>query len=281
MKKIFLGFILVSIITVFGCSTVPAGNVGVKVYLLGTRKGVDSEVLGVGRYWIGFNENLYLYPTYQINYTFTKDVTEGSPQNEEFTFQTMEGLECSVDLGVSLHFDKSKISTMFQTYRKGPEEIRSVTLRNSIRDCLNKASSTMPIESVYGEKKAELFDKVQQMVSNQLSPNGIVIDKISIVGSIRLPKQITDSLNDKVAATQTSQKVENQLRSAKAEAQKMIAKAEGEAKANEIIANSVSDKILTWQRLQNESKAIDKWNGQLPQVSGGGVTPFINFTPRK
>ena len=170
---------------------------------------------------------------------------------------------------------------MFQTYRKGPEEIRSVTLRNSIRDCLNKASSTMPIESVYGEKKAELFDKVQQMVSNQLSPNGIVIDKISIVGSIRLPKQITDSLNDKVAATQTSQKVENQLRSAKAEAQKMIAKAEGEAKANEIIANSVSDKILTWQRLQNESKAIDKWNGALPQVSGTGTTPFINLTPRK
>lgn len=48
-----------------GCSKVEAGHVGVKVYLLGRDKGVDSEVLGVGRYWIGWNEDLYLFPTYQ------------------------------------------------------------------------------------------------------------------------------------------------------------------------------------------------------------------------
>ena len=42
--------------SVAACSYVPAGNVGIKVNLLGGDKGVDSEVLGVGRYWIGWNE---------------------------------------------------------------------------------------------------------------------------------------------------------------------------------------------------------------------------------
>ena len=36
-------------LTVAACSYVPAGNVGVKVNLLGGEKGVDSEVLPVGR----------------------------------------------------------------------------------------------------------------------------------------------------------------------------------------------------------------------------------------
>lgn len=49
------------------CSKVPSGHVGVKVYLLGGSKGVESEQLGVGRYWIGWNEELYLFPTFTQN----------------------------------------------------------------------------------------------------------------------------------------------------------------------------------------------------------------------
>ena len=70
MKK----FLLVTsiIASLAACSKVPAGHVGVKVYLLGSSKGVDTEELGVGRYWIGINEELYLFPTYMQNYTWVK-----------------------------------------------------------------------------------------------------------------------------------------------------------------------------------------------------------------
>ena len=60
-------------VSLAACSTVPAGHVGVKVYLLGGSKGVDSEELGVGRYWIGWNEQLYIFPTYMQNYTWTRE----------------------------------------------------------------------------------------------------------------------------------------------------------------------------------------------------------------
>jgi hypothetical protein len=45
--------------------------VGVKCYLLGKSKGVDAEALGVGRYYIGFQQELYLYPTFVQQYAFT------------------------------------------------------------------------------------------------------------------------------------------------------------------------------------------------------------------
>lgn len=78
--------------SVAGCSYVPAGNVGVKVNMLGGDKGVDTEVLGVGRYWIGMNEELYVFPTFMQNYVWTKDPAEGSPNDESISFQTADGM---------------------------------------------------------------------------------------------------------------------------------------------------------------------------------------------
>lgn len=268
--------LLVMFPLIMSCTKVPAGYVGVKVYLLGTEKGVDAEVLPVGRHFIGINEELYQYPVFQINYVFTADETEGSPTNEQFVFQTSEGMECSMDLGVSIRFTKDKVAQMFQTYRKGPEEIRGVVVRNAIRDALNKVASSMPVESVYGSGKTILMDSVQNIVKNQLDTSGIIIDKISLIGSIRLPESMKAALDAKVTATQKAQQRENELREAEAAAKKTIAMAQGEAEANRIKMSSLSAQIIEWQRLENERVAIAKWNGVLPQMTGGAV-PFVNF----
>lgn len=274
------GILLLFILVMTSCSKVPQGYVGIKVYLLGSSKGVDHEVLGVGRYWIGANEELFKFPTYQINYVYTKSPTEGSPENEEFTFQTREGMECSVDLGVAMHFEKEKITLMFQKYRKGEEEIRGVVVRNSIRDALNKIASSMNVESVYGEGKTILIDSVQHVVKNYLDSTGIFIDKLYLIGSIRIPSSVKEALDSKVKMTQEAQQTENEVQKAKAEADIQIAKANGEAqsiliqaqaqaKANQLISASITQTLVQY-------KAIEKWDGKLPTVSGGN-TPFINI----
>lgn len=54
-----------------------------------------------------------------------------------------------------------------------------------------------------------------------------------------------------------------QIDIAKAEAEARMIAAEGEAKANKIISDSVTDKIL-------EKNTIEKWDGKLPVVAGNG-----------
>ena len=75
------------------CSKVPAGNVGIKFYLLGGEKGIDYEVKTPGRYWIGINEELYLFPTRHQTKTWTTDKRETSPIDEDFEFQSKNGLK--------------------------------------------------------------------------------------------------------------------------------------------------------------------------------------------
>ena len=72
MKFVQKAILFIAMVLTFAsCTKVPAGYVGVKVYLLGGSKGVDSEVVGVGRYWVGMNEEMFKYPTYQINYVYS------------------------------------------------------------------------------------------------------------------------------------------------------------------------------------------------------------------
>ena len=71
MKFAKMMLIALLALTMVACSKAPAGHVGVKYYLLGGDKGVDSEELPPGRYWIGVNEELYLFPTFTQNYVWT------------------------------------------------------------------------------------------------------------------------------------------------------------------------------------------------------------------
>jgi regulator of protease activity HflC (stomatin/prohibitin superfamily) len=274
MKRKSLIVVALLLVVVAGCSKVPAGHVGVKVYLLGTDKGVDHEELGVGRYWIGINEELYLFPTFQQNYVWTQNKDEGSPNNESFTFQTIEGLSVGADIGISYHIDPSKVGIIFQKYRRGVDEITDVFLRNMVRDALNNLASKLQIESIYGAGKQELMENVQTAVSEQVKEQGIVVDKIYAIGNFRLPQQVTNALNAKIEATQRAQQRENEVQEARAQAEKAKAEAEG-IRVKQQLENST----LTPQILQK--MWIEKWNGELPTLmAGNDASKFIMTIPQ-
>lgn len=264
-----------------GCSKVPAGNVGIKFYLLGQKKGIESEELKPGRYWIGLNEELYLFPTFTQNYVWTSDKQEGSINDESFNFQDNQGLELNADIGITYHLDPTKVNIIFQKYKRGISEITDIFLRNMVRDALVSRSSVLNVEYIYGEGRSSLIDSVSLDVNRQCNELGIIIDKIYWIGRIKLPPTVKQAIDAKIKATQIAQQRENELREAEAEAKKKIAEAEGqaksrllvaeaEAKANRLLSASITPALVNY-------KATDKWNGVLPQVSGQN-TPFISLS---
>ena len=184
---------------------------------------------------------------------------------------------CSADLGLSMHFEREKISDMFQTYRKGVEEIRGVIVRKEIRDALNRVSSGMTVEYVYGEGKGKLIDSVKFIVKKKLAPSGILIDDLNLISAIRIPPSIEEALNMKVKMTQDAQKAQNEVAKATAEANIATAKAKGVSDAKRLIAdgeayyNRTVSGSLTPQIV--EMKRIEKWNGHYPVTYGvnGGL----------
>jgi regulator of protease activity HflC (stomatin/prohibitin superfamily) len=285
MLKKFLNLsLLLSVVFLVGCSTVPAGNVGIKFYLLGTNKGVDYEELTPGRYWIGINEQLFIFPTFTQNYVWTSDKQESSPNDESFNFQDRQGLELNADIGITYHINPEDVDLIFQKYKRGIDEITDVFLRNMVRDALVSRASVLPVEYIYGEGRSSLMDSVTKDVSIQCSELGIIIDKIYWIGRIKLPASVKAAVDQKMIATQKAQQREFELRQTEAEAKKKIAESEGEAesilkvaiaqaKANDLINKSLTKKLIQY-------KTIECWNGSLPQITGNAI-PFVDVTNLK
>lgn len=274
IKRIYkLTLLAVLLLTLQACDKVPAGYRGVKVNLYGSDKGVDEQSLGVGRYYIGWNSELYLFPTFLQNYSWKGE--------QAITMQTSEGLSIRTDAGITYSIQPDNVVKVFQKYRLGIDEITNTFLHNMVRDAMNEVASTMTVEQIYGSQKEVFISQVNNIVKKEASTNGIDVDKIYLVGSFELPSTVVASINAKIQAAQNAMKVENEVATAKAEAQKTIVEAqargqqilinaESQAKANKILAESLTPGFVQYQ-------AILKWDGKLPKVSGTTPVPFINI----
>ena len=262
------------------CTRVGAGNVGVKFYLLGKDKGVDYDVLKPGRYYIGINEELFLFPTQNQTKIWTADKREGSTTDDDFNFQSTKGLKLSASVSIEYHILPEDVPRIFEKYKTGLDEITNKVLRNALRNAFNMASSTRTAEQMYGKGKVAFMESVDSIAKVEANERGITIDDIYLVGNIVVPTSITTALNAKVAADQLAQQKETELRATVADAQKVVAEADGraaamikvanaEAEANRIISRSLTPALIKYNQ-------VEQWNGVLPTVTGG-ATPFIDM----
>jgi regulator of protease activity HflC (stomatin/prohibitin superfamily) len=241
----------------------------------------------MGRYFLGFNDEMFLFPT--------TTQTDNWKEKESITFQTKEGLNVNADIGISYHIDPKRVSDVFQKYRKGIEEISDLYLRNMVRDALVKAASTQDVESVYGQGKAELLSNVETSVKKEVESIGIVVERISWLGPLHLPESVMENINKKINAVQQAMTRENEIQKTKAEAQMAIEEARGKAESELAVARASAEAV----RIQGEaeasaieakSKALNAspqliqytiatvWDGKLPQyMMGSSSVPLLNL----
>lgn len=276
--KTFFGAIGLALVGLVGgayvlinTQTVQAGYVGVRVNLYAD-KGVQNEVVGTGRYFLGINERMYQFPTFNQLKNYEGD----------FTFQTSDAMDVMANVGVEYNIDPAKAATIFATYRKGIEEITDINLRQYISDSLIKNAVTMDINQLTQGGKTKLLENVTADIRKKLDPVGIRVVKLSWMTDLRYPEQVRQSINAKIEATQRALLRENEVAQSKAEAEKVRVAAQGEADARltraraEAEAIAIKAKALADNPAILQLNAIDKWDGKLPvYMTDGSTVPFV------
>ena len=273
MRNIFL--VAAAAAMVSACSQVKPGHVGVRVDNFGSNAGVENQTLGVGYYFTGLGQQIFEYPVYTQTYTWTANRNEGQTANEEFTFQDAQGLSMAADMGISFSVDPSRASILFQKYRTNMDGIIAGPVRNEVRDSLTQISATYPVDQIAGPKKAELVARAEQRTRDFFAPFGLRVERLYWASNIRLPDTVKAQIEQKIANEQGALAAQAQVATVQAQAQQRIAQAQGEAQAINVQGSALraNPEVL---RL----KAIEKWDGKLPQVSGG-ATPFVNLNEIK
>lgn len=282
-----------------GCSKVPPGYVGIKVNQFGSQKGVDDFPLQTGMVWYNpFTTDVEKFPTFMQTVIWTQSRTEGSPTDESISFNSVEAAAINADVACSLKIDAAKVPHIYIEFRQHPEVLMHTYIRNEVRDVLNRTASTMKAMQILGTEKSLFLDNVKKELNTRLNPKGFSIDLIAFSGELRVDKRVTESINAVIQQTQDAIKAEQKVKQVEAEAlqakakaegekQAAIAKAEGEAMATTTKAKAQADanKIVGDSLAQNplvlQSLALEKWDGKLPYVNGGGTLPFINIPVTK
>lgn len=264
-----------------GCTYVEPGYVGIVVNNYGSQKGVQDFPIKTGKFsYNPWTEKIYKFPTFKQNIVWTKDAHEGSVNDDSITFNSVEGAAINVDIAVSYSISAEKVPAIFVEFRQQPEQITNVYIRSKVRDAFSRTASVMKVTEIYGLKKQELQKNVTESLKQELEPKGFNIDSISIIGKMRVDPAVEKSINLTIEATNKAIEAENKIRQVEAEAKQAKAEAEGkgqgilalaemQAQANDIVNKSLTPSLLKW-------KALERWDGILPKVTGETV-PMISL----
>jgi regulator of protease activity HflC (stomatin/prohibitin superfamily) len=262
--------------------TIPPGFVGVSVAKCGgTGTGVRPTPIPSGYYWRElFCEQVIEYPTSLQTLILTRSPHEGSPHDDSVTVNSSEGMPINVDCSLSFTLDGAKVPSLYTKFRNTLDQIKETYLRQTVREALQATYAKYTAEQLYADKREASRAEAQSFLADKLLNDGFVITQFTI-NETRVPEQVKNAINAKVAMIQDAQKAEQEVRKTQALAAQRVAEAEGQAKAKRALAdaeayyNTTVAKSLTPQLVQMEQ--VKKWDGTLPQTSCGNATPFINI----
>lgn len=123
-------------------------------------------------------------------------------------------------------------------------------------------------------KRTDVRDQIVAQLRERLARHAIVVDEFSIV-NFNFSKSFNEAIGAKTTAEQLKLKAERDLLRIEVEARQRIAQARAEAESLAIQRQQVTPELIRLREMENQRLAIEKWDGKLPNVSGGAV-PFIN-----
>jgi regulator of protease activity HflC (stomatin/prohibitin superfamily) len=185
-----------------------------------------------------------------------------------------------VDLSVALnyHIIPDKANLVYQTIGI---QFKERIIDPAIQEVMKAVSARYTAEELITKRPA-VSTEMQEALTLRLLASNISVDAFSII-SFSFSQTFTDAIEAKQTAEQNALKAKRDLDRIKVEAEQTIAAATAEAEALRLQKMNISPDLIELRKIEANLKAIEKWNGILPSVTGAGAIPFIGVgdVPKK
>ena len=171
---------------------------------------------------------------------------------------------------LNYHVIPDKANVVYQTIGV---QLKERIIDPAIQEVTKAVSARYSAEELI-TKRAAVSEAMRANLAERLLPNNIAVDAVSIV-AFSFSKIFTEAIESKQTAEQLALKAKRDLDRIKIEAEQKITAARAEAESLRLQRANISTDLIELRKIEANLKAIDKWNGILPQVTGGGAVPFI------
>lgn len=249
-----VAIILLLVIIAFNSfSVVEAGHTGVVVTLGKVKEGVLQEGIHV--------KAPFVQTVVKIDNRIQKlEVSTEAFSKDLQSVQTVLAINYRVDTKKS-----------YSIYKNIGADYENVLVVPAVNEVLKAITATYTAEESV-TNRVLISEGLVTGLNEKLNSIGLYVTDVNIIDFDFSDAFIT-AIEEKQVAQQKLLKAETEKRTAitnaEAAAEAVKIKAEGEAQANKTISDSLTDRII-------ENKKIEKWNGELPKVTGGSST-IIDF----
>ena len=273
LAGIALGLLVLLLLVPTAVTYVNPGHVGIVIHRTGG--GVDPRALGPGLHMRNpLTTGIEEYPTFMQTLVLTRASTEGSRDNDEINVNSVEGQPLSLDVSMSFELDPTKVPALYSTFRTDIATIQHTYVKQAIRQALQEVVGNEEIAAIIGPKKAEVTGRVTKSLEQRLDPYGISVKQFTI-NELRAPPAVIEAINQKNVMQQQALTSQNELQKNQFQAQgdsikaagrakAILAEAEAQAKANRLLSESITPTLVQYEMSK-------RWNGQMPQVTGGAM----------
>jgi regulator of protease activity HflC (stomatin/prohibitin superfamily) len=246
---LFVILLILLILRPFG--TIPAGERGVHLRF-GAVKGIKPE----GLYFIIPMSDRVQRMDIKIQ---TEEIGSDAASKD---LQTVNS-----KVALSYHVNPDRVADIYQ--RVGMDYKKRI-IDPALQEAVKASTAKFTAEELI-TKRELVREDIKAQLRSRLAEQDIVVTEFNIV-NFMFSKVFNEAIEAKVTAEQQALAARNKLEQIKFEAEQKVAEAKGKAEAITIESNALrsNPQIL-------ELRALEKWNGVLPQVTGSGGIPFINL----
>ncbi|MFT5667827.1 MAG: regulator of protease activity HflC (stomatin/prohibitin superfamily) [Vicingaceae bacterium] len=198
-----------------------------------------------------------------IDVRIQKEVTDAAASSSDLQ-------DVALSVALNFHIIPSKANLVYQTIGV---EFKERIIDPAIQEVMKAVSARYTAEELITKRPA-VSSEIQNALTERLLESHISVDAFSII-SFSFSQTFTDAIEAKQTAEQNALKAKRDLDRIKVEAQQTIAAATAEAEALRLQKMNISPDLIELRKIEANLKAIEKWNGILPGVTGAGAIPFI------
>ncbi len=180
--------------------------------------------------------------------------------------------QVTTNVAINYHLNPNRVADTFQTVGTLASVGERIILP-AVQESVKAATALYTAEELVSRRQ-EVRDMIRSLLRERLSKNGVIVDEFSIV-NFAFSREFSNAIEAKTTAEQLKLKAERDLDRIRIEGEQKITQAKAEAEALSKQKENETENHIEMRKIEMQQKAIDKWDGRLPQVTGGAM-PFID-----
>lgn len=183
--------------------------------------------------------------------------------------------QVTTNVALNYHLDPAHVAETYQTVGT-LGAVGDRIILPAVQESVKAATALYTAEELVSRRQ-EVRDKIRALLRERLGKNGVIVDEFSIV-NFAFSREFSNAIEAKTTAEQLKLKAERDLERIRIESEQKITQAKAEAEALRLQKENVTENLIKLRQIEMQQRAIEKWDGHLPNVTGGAM-PFIDVKP--